>query len=276
MKKYGKYLKNPNIVLGLSMIMTILVLMIIGFFYTPCDWELIVVSNKLKPPSWEHILGTDDLGRDILSRLMIGARTSFFIGIMVSLLGMLFGVLLGSISGYFGGAIDEIIMKLIDTQMAFPGILIALMMIAVFGGSTKNIILALSIMAMPKFARITRSGFIKYKNYEFVKATKARGAGNFRIMYIHILPNLKSELLVTFSLSFASAVMSEAGLSYLGLGGDPKIPSFGKMLSEAQGAIYEYPGYVIAVTLAVTFLVMGFNMTADGLRQIKNDKDSKI
>ena len=276
MKKNEKYYKNPNIVLGISMIMVIFILMVIGLFYTPCDWELIDVSNKLQSPSWQHILGTDDLGRDILSRLMIGARTSFFIGITVSLLGMLIGVIIGSISGYFGGAVDEIIMKLIDTQMAFPGILIALMMVAVFGGSTKNIIIALAIMSVPKFARITRSGYIKYKNYEFVKAEKARGAGNLRIMYIHILPNLKSELIVTFSMSFASAVMSEAGLSYLGLGGNPKIPSFGKMLSDAQGAIYEYPGYVIAVTLAVTFLVMGFNMTADGIREIKKDKDSKI
>ena len=276
MKKYNKYFKNPNIIVGTIFILIIFALMLVGFFYTPYEFDAINVENKLSFFSKEHILGTDDLGRDILSRLMLACRSSFFIGTAVSVLGLLVGGILGSIAGYFGGIIDEIIMKLIDVQMAFPGILIALMIIAVFGGGTNNIILALSIMSIPKFARIMRSGFIKYKNYDFVKAEKARGAGHLRIMFIHILPNILPEIIVTISLSFASAVMSEAGLSYLGLGGDPTFPSFGGMLSEAQGAIFKAPWYVFIPIAAITLFLMGFNFIADGIRQIQKEEKNKI
>lgn len=141
---------------------------------------------------------------------------------------------MGAVAGYYGGKIDEVIMKLIDTQMAFPGVLLALMLIAVFGNSLQNLIFALGIMSIPRFARITRSGFIKYRDAEFIKAARSRGAGDGRIIFLHILPNIVPELIVTSSLGFAGAVMSEAGLSYLGLGIQPPTPSFGKMLSEAQ------------------------------------------
>ncbi len=276
MNKYSKYFKNANIIIGMIFILIIFILMTVGFFYTPYEYDAIDVDNKLHFFSAEHILGTDDLGRDILSRLMLASRVSFFIGSTVSVFGLLIGGFLGSLAGYFGGITDEIIMKLIDVQMAFPGILIALMMIAVFGGGTANIVMALSIMSVPKFARIVRSGFIKYKNFDFVKAAKARGAGHLRIMFIHIFPNIMPEIIVTVSLSFASAVMSEAGLSYLGLGGNPAFPSFGKMLSEAQGAIFEAPWYVFIPTIAVTLFLMGFNFIADGIRQIQKEEKNRI
>ncbi len=276
MNKYSKYFKNSNIIIGIIFILIIFTLMTVGFFYTPYEFDDINVDNKLHFFSAEHILGTDDLGRDILSRLMLASRVSFFIGTTVSVIGLLIGGFLGSLAGYFGGITDEIIMKLIDVQMAFPGILIALMMIAVFGGGTANIVMALSIMSVPKFARIVRSGFIKYKNFDFVKAEKARGASHLRIMFIHIFPNIMPEIIVTVSLSFASAVMSEAGLSYLGLGGNPTFPSFGKMLSEAQGVIFKAPWYVFIPTIAVTLILMGFNFIADGIRQIQKEEKNRI
>ncbi|MEG1620479.1 MAG: ABC transporter permease [Oscillospiraceae bacterium] len=276
MKINNKYCKNISIVFGCIMIGIVLLIMLVGLFYTPYDFAEIDVANKLDFFSKEHLLGTDNLGRDILSRLMVGARISFIIGGSTVAIGLFFGGILGSIAGYFGGIADEIIEKLIDTQMAFPGVLIALMMIAVFGSNTINIIFALAIMSMPRFARITRSGFLKNKSLDYVKATRARGAGIFRIMFIHILPNLTSEIIVTCSLSFSSAVMSEAGLSYLGLGANPLMPSFGKMLSEAQNVILQAPWYVFIPAISITLLAMGFNLIADGCQQIETKGENNI
>lgn len=262
------YFKNSKILAGSIMIGIIFILMIIGFFFTPYDFAQIDVTNKLDFFSFKHILGTDDLGRDILSRFMIAARESVFIGFASVLIGLIVGTLMGAFAGYFGGVIDEIIQKIIDTLMAFPGILIALMIVAVLGSNENNIIIALSIMSMPKFARISRSGFIKYKSADFIRAEVVRGAGTLRIMFLHILPNIFSELIVTATLGFSSAIISEAGLSYLGIGANPLVPTFGKMLSDAQNVIFQAPWYVFIPTGAITMLVLGFNLIADGLREI--------
>lgn len=269
MKKIAKKLfRNPNFIIGFLMVTTIVLLMIAGFFYLPYDVNAIDVTNKLASASREHLLGTDHLGRDILSRSMQGARISFLIGVLVVLFGLIMGTCIGSVAGYFGGRVDEVISKLIDTQMAFPGVLLALMMIAVLGNHLSNIVLALGIMSIPRFARISRSGFMKYRDAEFVKASRVRGAGDLYIMVCHILPNIVPDLIVTCSLGFASAVMSEAGLSYLGLGIQPPMPSFGKMLSEAQNYILQAPWYVMIPAVAITFLVMGFNLMGDGISKV--------
>lgn len=264
-KTVKKLFCNPNFVIGLILVMMILILMVVGFFYLPYDVYEMDVLNKLQTPSKEHLLGTDHLGRDILSRIMHGARISVLIGILVVCFGLVMGTMIGSVAGYFGGKIDEVISKLIDIQMAFPGVLLALMMIAVFGNTLGNIIIALGIMSIPRFARITRSGFMKYRDAEFVKASRVRGAGDFYIMFRHILPNVIPDLVVTCTLGFAGAVMSEAGLSYLGLGIQPPTPSFGKMLSEAQNSILQAPWYMLIPAFAITFLVMGFNLMGDGI-----------
>ena len=155
-----------------------------------------------------------------------------------------------------------------DLSCVVTGILLALMLIAVFGNSIQNLILALGVMSIPRFARISRSGFIKYRDAEFIKAARSRGAGDGRIIFLHILPNIVPELIVTSSLGFAGAVMSEAGLSYLGLGIQPPTPSFGKMLSEAQGEILKAGWYVLVPALAITLLVMGFNLIGDALQEV--------
>lgn len=203
-----------------------------------------------------------------MSRIMEGTRVSFLVGALTVAFGLVVGGMVGALAGYYGGKIDEVIMKLIDTQMAFPGILLALMLIAVFGNSLQNLILALGVMSIPRFARITRSGFIKYRDAEFIKAARSRGAGDGRIIFRHILPNIVPELIVTSSLGFAGAVMSEAGLSYLGLGIQPPTPSFGKMLSEAQGEILQAGWYVLVPAAAITLLVMGFNLIGDALQEV--------
>ena len=263
-----KCLRNKNFILGSCMVGLMVLIMVVGFFYMPYDPDVMDTEHELQFFSAAHPLGTDQFGRDILSRIMEGTRVSFLVGALTVVFGLLVGGAVGAVAGYYGGKIDEVIMKLIDTQMAFPGVLLALMLIAVFGNSLQNLIFALGIMSIPRFARITRSGFIKYRDAEFIKADRSRGAGDGRIIFLHILPNIVPELIVTSSLGFAGAVMSEAGLSYLGLGIQPPTPSFGKMLSEAQAEILQAGWYVLVPAAAITLLVMGFNLIGDALQEV--------
>ena len=263
-----KCLRNKNFILGSCMVGLMVLIMVVGFFYMPYDPDVMDTEHELQFFSAAHPLGTDQFGRDILSRIMEGTRVSFLVGALTVVFGLLVGWAVGAVAGYYGGKIDEVIMKLIDTQMAFPGVLLALMLIAVFGNSLQNLIFALGIMSIPRFARITRSGFIKYRDAEFIKAARSRGAGDGRIIFLHILPNIVPELIVTSSLGFAGAVMSEAGLSYLGLGIKPPTPSFGRMLSEAQAEILQAGWYVLVPAAAITLLVMGFNLIGDALQEV--------
>lgn len=263
-----KCLHNKNFIIGLCMVGLMVLVMVVGFFYMPYDPDTMDTENELQFFSAAHPLGTDQFGRDVLSRIMQGARVSFLVGALTVVFGLVVGGAVGAVAGYYGGKVDEVIMKLIDTQMAFPGVLLALMLIAVFGNSIQNLILALGVMSIPRFARITRSGFIKYRDAEFIRAARSRGAGDGRIIFRHILPNIVPELIVTSSLGFAGAVMSEAGLSYLGLGIQPPTPSFGKMLSEAQGEILQAGWYVLVPAAAITLLVMGFNLIGDALQEV--------
>ncbi len=263
-----KCLRNKNFILGSCMVGLMVLIMVVGFFYMPYDPDVMDTEHELQFFSAAHPLGTNQFGRDILSRIMEGTRVSFLVGALTVVFGLLVGGAVGAVAGYYGGKIDEVIMKLIDTQMAFPGVLLALMLIAVFGNSLQNLIFALGIMSIPRFARITRSGFIKYRDAEFIKAARSRGAGDGRIIFLHILPNIVPELIVTSSLGFAGAVMSEAGLSYLGLGIQPPTPSFGKMLSEAQAEILQAGWYVLVPAAAITLLVMGFNLIGDALQEV--------
>ena len=263
-----KCLHNKNFIIGLCMVGLMVLLMVVGFFYMPYDPDVMDTENELQFFSAAHPLGTDQFGRDVLSRIMEGTRVSFLVGALTVVFGLVVGGAVGAVAGYYGGKIDEVIMKLIDTQMAFPGVLLALMLIAVFGNSIQNLIFALGVMSIPRFARITRSGFIKYRDAEFIKAARSRGAGDGRIIFRHILPNIVPELIVTSSLGFAGAVMSEAGLSYLGLGIQPPTPSFGKMLSEAQAEILQAGWYVLVPAVAITLLVMGFNLIGDALQEV--------
>ena len=263
-----KCLHNKNFIIGLCMVGLMVLVMVVGFFYMPYDPDAMDTESELQFFSAAHPLGTDQFGRDVLSRIMQGARVSFLVGALTVVFGLVVGGAVGAVAGYYGGKVDEVIMKLIDTQMAFPGVLLALMLIAVFGNSIQNLILALGVMSIPRFARITRSGFIKYRDAEFIRAARSRGAGDGRIIFRHILPNIVPELIVTSSLGFAGAVMSEAGLSYLGLGIQPPTPSFGKMLSEAQGEILQAGWYVLVPAAAITLLVMGFNLIGDALQEV--------
>lgn len=258
--------------IGLTFVGLLFVMMLIGVFYTPYDANAIDATNRLALPSATHLFGTDNFGRDIFSRVMEGTKTAFFIGTTAVSIGLFFGFLFGAFAGYFGGWIDEILMRFIDAMLAFPGILLAIMLVAVFEPGMKNTVIALGVMSVPAFARIIRSTFIQYKSYDFVKASIAKGGSALHIMLKHILPNALSPIFVAASLSFSGSVLAESGLSYLGLGVQPPDPSWGRMLKEAQPYIATAPWYVVIVGLVITVLVLGFNLLSDGMRDIHDKR----
>ncbi len=229
--------------------------------------------ETFKTPSAQHLLGTDNFGRDIFSRILEGSKITFLVGALAVAIGMTTGVTLGALAGYYGGVIDDLIMRVINILMAFPGIILALMFITVLGSNTVIVATALGIMAIPKFCRMTRSGFLQAKEMEYIKAARCRGCSDFRIMIIHILPNITSPLIVTTVLSFSGAVMAEAGLSYLGLGIPPPYPSWGKMLYESQAFFLTNPSYAVVPGILITILVLGFNLLGDGLQDIYEGRD---
>ncbi len=258
--------------IGVTFVTMLFIMMLISLLYTPYDPNAIDPTNRLASPSLAHLFGTDNFGRDIFSRVMEGAKTAFLIGTAAVTIGLFFGFLLGACAGYFGGWIDELTMRFMDAMLAFPAILLAIMLIAVFEPGMKNTVIALGIMSIPAFARIIRSSFIQYKSYDFVKASIAKGGGAVHIMVKHILPNAFSPILVAVSLSFSGSILAESGLSYLGLGVQPPDPSWGRMLKEAQPYISSAPWYVIIVGIVITILVLGFNLLSDGLRDVHDKK----
>lgn len=265
-----EYFSNRTFLTGIILFSLILLIMIAGFFFLPFDPNEINAEEKFSSFSKTHLLGTDNLGRDVLSRIMVGTRISVGLGFSVAIFGFAAGLILGAASGWFGGIPDTILMKLVNTQMSFPGILLALMLTAVFEPRIEITFLALCLMSVPRFTRITRSGFIKYKNSVFVQSARAKGAGNIRIMFVHIFPNILNELLVTGTTSFSMAILSESGLSYLGLGVQPPNPSFGRMLNDAQQYIFIHPSGVIVPLLFLSILVLGINLIGDGISEVNN------
>ncbi len=263
-----KYFQNRTFLAGFIIVSAILTVMLLGLIFLPYDPAATEAMNKFQKISAKHLLGTDHLGRDVFSRLIVGTRNSLLVGLCVMFIGSLIGIVLGALAGFFGKWVDAVISKLIEAQMAFPGILLALMLISVLGAKIQITILALTIMSIPRMTRIVRGGFIKYKNSLFVKSSIAKGAGSMRIIFRHILPNIMSDVLVTANLNLSLAILSESGLSYLGLGIQPPNPSFGQMLSDGQRFIFQSPFSVLVPAVALVLLVLGFNFIGDGISEV--------
>ena len=258
--------KNYNLILGGAITAVMLLLILTGFFWTPYDPESMEAANKFAGISLAHPLGCDNFGRDILSRVMKGAGTTFLVALGTVLIGTAFGVLIGAFTGYFGGTIDEILMRIIDAVFAFPSILLALIFISLFGPGKYNVVLALGIAFIPSFARIVRGEFIKYRDMDYIKSAHLAGVGNLRIMFVHILPNAVTVLLSSVMIGFNNAVLAEAGMSYLGIGVQPPEASLGSMLSEAQSYLFSAPNYAIFPGLMIILMVLGLSLLADGIK----------
>ncbi len=257
--------KNINFILGLIIICFVIVFVIMGGFWTPHDPNEMSAVLKNSPPSFEHLFGMDNFGRDILSRVMVGAKTTFIVAFFTVSIGAGIGILIGALTGYYGGLFDEILMRINDGLASFPSILLALVFVSIIGTGTYNIILALGVLFIPSYARIIRSEFITLKEKDFVKNAKLMGASDFRIMFVHILPNTKPILMSSISIGFNNAILAESSLSYLNLGVQPPDASLGRMLSEAQPYLFTAPWYVIFPGVMIILTILGFSLLNDSV-----------
>lgn len=270
-KRPARTLKQKNVLLMIGGILSgfMVLLILISFFWTPYNTTAMDAAHKFSPPSLAHIMGCDSYGRDIFSRILEGAGTSFLIAVCVVLIGTVAGILIGALTGYFGGWADEVLMRICDSITAFPAILLALVVVAIVGGSKVTITWILGILFIPSFARIVRGEYAKAKELNYVKSARLMGASSFRIMFRHILPNTIPVLLPAVTIGFNNAVLAEASMSYLGIGVQPPDASLGRMLSEAQMYLKNAPWYVLFVGLTIVLLILGFSMLGEGLQQRK-------
>lgn len=239
---------------------------IIGPALTPFDPASQELALRLAPPSWGHPFGLDELGRDILARVLAGARISFFVGLTVVSVSAVVGTVLGAVAGYFGGVLDEVISRIVDTLLAFPGLLLAIALVAVLGPSLGNVLVALTIIGWVGYARLVRGQVLRAREFEYVQAARALGAGTPRILWRHVVPSAIPALVVQATLGMAGAIIGEASLSFLGLGVQPPAPSWGTMLTGGRAHILDAPHVTIFPGLAIALLVLGFNFLGDGLR----------
>lgn len=261
-KKWNNYL-----IIGLIMTGITLAIAIIGAFWTPYEATAMSASEKFAGPTLRHLFGTDNFGRDIFSRVMEGVGTTVLISVIVVSVSGLAGIIIGALTGYFGGIVDEVMMRVTDAINGFPSILLALVVISVLGTGIDKLILALAIVFCPSFIRIVRSEFIKYRDADFVVRARLMGVRNMRILFVHILPNIFSTFLVSVMIGFNNAILAESGMSFLGIGVQPPDASLGKMLSDAQGYLGSAPWYALAPGLSIVWIVLGFSLLSEGIRR---------
>ena len=261
-----RLLRNPVAMAGGAIAILLVVVAITAPYiapYDPADQDL---ENSMAGPSLKHLAGTDVHGRDIFSRIIHGTRISLRIGFLGMLLGCVTGVTLGLVSGYYGGWPDTIIMRLLDVQLAFPGLLVAICIIAVIGPGLENVIVAVGIFSIPLFARVTRGQVLSLREQEFILAARMMGAQDGRIMLTHLLPNAAAPILVLCTLRVATAILTAASLSFLGLGAQPPTPEWGAMLSDGRAYLSIAPHVATTPGLAILITVLAFNLLGDGLR----------
>ncbi len=261
MKKKRVY--SPNYILGLVITGVMLLLILTGFIHTPYDITKMDSSLKLAAPSLSHPMGCDNFGRDIFSRGLKGMGNTFVIASATVAIGTVCGVMVGAFTGYFGGWLDEVLMRVNDVVFAFPGILLALVFVSIFGTGKYNVIAALGVAFIPSFARIVRGEFIKYREMDYVKSARLAGVPQLRIIFVHILPNTMPVLASSVMIGFNNAVLAEAGMSYLGIGVQPPNASLGSMLSESQTYLFSAPWYAVFPGLMIILMVLGLSLLAD-------------
>lgn len=259
-----------------ALLISMCVLAVFAPWISPYSFDVQDTSQILQSPSLNHWMGTDTLGRDLFSRLLYGARVSLFIGIMTTLIALVFGTLYGAVSAYAGGRVDSFMMRVVDVVFALPDLLLIILIMVVLGKGVLSIFIALTMVSWVTVARLVRGEVLKVKEYAYVTASRALGAGPVRILWREILPNLYGVLLVTLSFRIPAAILSESTLSFIGLGIAPPASSWGSLANEGWKAIKFYPHLILYPSLAIFFTILAFNFLGDGLRDYLDPRRRKV
>jgi peptide/nickel transport system permease protein len=263
-----KLLSNRNAVLGLVLLVPIILMSVFAPLITPHDPTTTNSADKFEGPSGEYLLGTDNFGRDLLSRVMIGGRTTLYLGLTAVALALVLGVPVGLAAGYLGGRIDEVLMRAMDILMSIPSLLLALLIVSMLAANITNAVLAIGVVYAPRIARIVRGSTLSVKNEEFVAAAEARGESDFYIMFGEILPNIVSPIIVEASIRIGFAIIIGTSLSFLGLGTQPPQADWGFMIAQARSYIFNTVWFLLWPSLLLGATVLGFNLLGDGLRDV--------
>ena len=270
---WRKFRKQPVALVAGGFVIALVVLAIVAPWVVPYDAETYFDYDKLNaPPSWQHLFGVDSLGRDIFSRILMGARISLAAGFISVAVGALIGTLLGLVAGFYEGWADRIIMRVCDVLFAFPGILLAIGIVAILGGGMENVIIAVAIFSIPTFARLVRGNTLALKHLTYVEAARSIGADNRTIIARHIFPGTISAVVVYFSLRIGTSIITAASLSFLGMGAQPPTPEWGAMLDAARSDMMTAPHVALFPAIAIFVTVLAFNLLGDGLRDALDPK----
>lgn len=263
---WKRFRRSPAAIAGMVIVAILLLAGILAPWLTPYDPNVQALLKVLRPPSAEHLLGTDQLGRDILTRILYGTRLTLSMGLFAVSVGLVIGVPLGVISGYYGGWVDMAIQRVMDLMLSFTTFLLALALVSVLGVGLSNVIIAVGISTIPRFTRLVRSSVLSIRQVTYVEASQALGTRDGRILLRHVLPNALSPVIIQATLSMGATILTAAGLGFLGLGVQPPTPEWGAMLGEGRNYIFTSPSVTTFPGLAIFLAVLGFNLLGDGLR----------
>ena len=264
--------RNPATLMGSVVILVMLSVALSAPLLAPYSFKEMHVQDRLKSPDPQYLLGTDEFGRDLLSRIIYGSRVSMAASILAVAIAMLIGTILGCLAGYEGGWFDEVTMRIMDMIMAFPYVILAITLVTILGPGFRNVILIIGLLRIPHFARVSRSAVLTLRNEEFVLAAQALGQTKYRVLFRHILPNCLTPLVVVASLAAGTAITAESALSFLGLGIQPPMSSWGTMLADGQKYLFNAPWMATFPGIAITLTVLAYNLVGDGLRDILDPK----
>ena len=269
LSRIWEFLKlNPKIFAGLLLVGFFALMALLGQIWTPYSVTRMDSTSVSLAPGLQHLMVTDNFGRDVLSRVMNGLGITILVAAVTVLIGGLIGTVIGAITGYYGGIADAVIMRINDMLLSFPSVLMALLLISIFGPGTFNVILALGILFIPSFARMVRGEVIRFRDRDFVRNARLQGISDFRIIFVHILPNARISILTAAAIGFNNAVLAEASMSYLGLGVQPPTPSLGRMLFEAQNYLLNCPWYAVFPGVTIILVILGTALLSEGFKEL--------
>ncbi|CAH2715637.1 Glutathione transport system permease protein GsiD [Neobacillus rhizosphaerae] len=271
-ENWQSFYTNKLAVIGLGIVIFFIIIAIIAPWIAPYSYKDVVLVDRMQAPSSKHWFGTDDFGRDIFSRVLYGARISLWVGFFSVLGSVVVGTFLGIVAGYYGRWVDTIISRIFDIMLAFPSILLAIAVVSVLGPSLQNALIAIAVINIPNFGRLIRSKVLSVKQEEYIMAARAVGMKDARILLRHILPNSVSPVIVQATLAIATAIIEAAALGFLGLGAQPPMPEWGKMLADSRNYITQAPWTLFFPGMAIMLTVLGFNLMGDGLRDVLDPK----